>query len=287
MKLCFSLPNFFEFFKINEVLGKISRNNPEYFKADLCFDSVHGSYPYCYWNGNSNSNRGPGALYQDFVNCGLGSFSPLRLNMSNVNLIDEDFTNVMANIILRESMSGSSYVEISNLNLMDYINEKYPYYKFIFSKNAHFAHPFTPDILNGVIDSNKFTLIELPLELNKDFEFLKQINNRKTLEIQVNSKCPLSCESYKACNLACQKKQYDFCGFNIFNSCNTCVNNVSLHESISIEEILDKYIPLGISHFKIDSFENDKMYIDFVLKYFFKEEYRTNVLEIFAKEEIL
>lgn len=287
MKLCFSLPNFFEFFKINEVLGKISRNNPEYFKADLCFDSVHGSYPYCYWNGDSNSNKGPGALYHDFVNCGLGSFSPLRLNMSNINLIEEDFSNVMANIILRESMSGSSYVEISNLKLMEYIDEKYPYYKFIFSKNAHFAHPFTTEIVNGLIESNKFTLIELPLELNKDFDFIKSLKDRRALEIQVNSRCPLTCNSYKSCNLSCQKKQYDFSGFNIFKSCNKCVNNISLDESISIEEILNKYAPLGISHYKIDSFEDDKAYINFVLNYFFKSEYKNNVIEIFSKEEIL
>lgn len=287
MKLCFSLPNFFEFFKINEVLGKISRNNPEYFKADLCFDSVHGSYPYCYWNGDSNSNKGPGALYHDFVNCGLSSFSPLRLNMSNVNLIEEDFLNVMANIILRENMSGSSYVELSNLKLLEYIDEKYPYYKYVFSKNAHFAHPFTAEIINGIVESGKFTLIELPLELNKDIEFLKSLNSRKSIEIQVNSKCPIGCSQYKNCSLANQKKQYDFSGHNIYASCNKCENNISINESISIEEILNTYAPLGISHYKIDSFENDKEYIDFVVNYFFKDEYRGNVLEILSKEGVL
>lgn len=286
MKLCFSLPNFYNFFRINEILTRMSNINPEIFKTDLCFESVHGSYPYCYWNGNSNSNKGPGALYHNFVECGLKSALPLRLNMSNLNLIEEDFSNVMANIILKETMSGSAYVEVANLSLYEYIQNNYPYYRFVLSKDADIAHPYTQEILNSFLETDKFNIVELPIRLNSDIDFIKGLSNRKKLEIQINSKCPLNCEHLKECHLATQQNQFNYSEYNVYNICEKSINHF-MEDVISIEEILDIYAPLGIKYYKLDMFENDKKYIDFIRAYFIKPEYVQVFNNILIKEGVL
>ena len=57
---------------------------------------------------------------------------------------------------------ASNIIELSNLELLDYIAERYPNYKFILSKQIDFSTEITPELLNLLIDSDKFMLIGIP-----------------------------------------------------------------------------------------------------------------------------
>jgi hypothetical protein len=185
---------------------------PEWFKAPVSFTYVTGSYPYCSWNGGSNVNYGVGAYYHDFINCSSRTSVPIRLNMSNIYLDNYDFYDNMANTILNLNDNGSNTIEISNLDLMEYIKSNYKNYKFMFSKQAHLITPFTADLLNSIVDFNNFYQIGIPLDKNKDFDFLQSLKQKNLYEITVNSRCPFNCKHMINCLTAEHLSQLEYSG---------------------------------------------------------------------------
>lgn len=290
MSLCFSIPNFFTNYKTNHTFFGLVKQYPNYLKnQNIDILSSHGQFPYCYWNGGINVNSGPGAFYHDFIECGDFSNLPLRFNCSNTVLDDIDFNNVMANLILEHNGSGSNEIEVCNLKLFNYIKETYPMYsKFIFSKNGDLINPMTPEIINSLIESDNFALIELPTRYNGDFEELKKISKRSHIEIVVNPLCEIKCPNFENCRLLENSNQYNYSGSSVYCECSKRKSYDLNPNIITLEEIEEKYVPLGITHFKIEDFpRNEPMlnYCNFLVNYFIKPEYQKQVLALLVSGE--
>lgn len=291
MNIYFSLPNFFSCFQINDIFSYLIKQHPEYIniseKNNLIISSVHGNFSYCYWNGGVNNNFGPGSFYKDFAHCGDQSYAPLRLNCSNIMLKKEDFYNVMGNLILSLNGSGSNYIEVSNLEFFQYLKEKYPNYKYVFSANANLMHPFNHDILQGLIDSEEFDLIELPY--NFDLTTIQNLP-KKYFELQVNSLCPKSCSYYDECRLAEHEKQYNFSGRTQYE-CVKYNGYDTIKEIINLKDIENIYLPQGYNHFKLidipakEAITAPDKYINFLVNYFIKPEYQLKVYKILEGKE--
>lgn len=86
--------------------------------------------------------------------------------------------------------------------------------------------------------------------------------------------------------MATQQNQFNYSEYNVYNICEKSINHF-MEDVISIEEILDIYAPLGIKYYKLDMFENDKKYIDFIRAYFIKPEYVQVFNNILIKEGVL
>ena len=67
---------------------------------------------------------------------------------------------------------------ISNLNLLEYIAEKYPKYDFVFSDNADIINDLNGDMINTLLSFEKFIKIKISFRLAKDFDLLKEIKER-------------------------------------------------------------------------------------------------------------
>lgn len=285
--LYFILPDFIQNLEINNFFTDLNRSYPRFFKDEnIFFTFSSGSFPYNCWNGGLNNNYGEGLYYNDFLTINNESFLPLCLNFSNLLLEDFDFNDVMSNTLLKLCDNGSNFIEISNLKLLKYIKEKYPEYKFIFSKNAHFLHNFTPEIINKIIEQDIFHYISLPTIFNNDLEFLKSIKNKSKIILTLNYPCNINCKNYNKCIIAENKSQLNYSNQSI-RSCNK-KTDYSKIQIPSIDEIKRKYLTLGINHFEISNFYDDSYdYIQFLIKYFIKEEYQLQIFnDVFIGEKL-
>lgn len=242
----------------NNLFYNISRqqlNNKTVYKKNQLFpfniDSFYGCLPYSLWNGGINSNVGNLFLYEDIEEFQYNFFSPFRIDCSNIYLNNKDFLNTYMNLILSKFADMGNQIEISNLDLYKYINEKYNLNNFIFSKNADLIYPFDLDIINQFCEKEEIKLISLPFRLNEDFELLTKINDKSKIEINIFNKCN-NCESRKNCDIMEQQNQYNFLSSSIFNI--NCSNyNYNINNNFEILKVIEPFIDIGITHFKIDS----------------------------------
>lgn len=277
--LKFTLPNFFEYFQINQFFIELNKIHPELFKEKINFIQVSGAFSYCSWTGGYNSNQGKGAYYPDFEKCYIASCLPLRLDFSNTLLENFDFYDAMGNIICKTNENGSNLISISNFDFMDFLHQKYPRFSFVLSRQADLILNFTTEILNSTEMQNQFKLIELPKRLTKNIEFLTQLKNRNKFEIIVNSTCPFSCPKLKDCALNEEQLQLSYSQQSNFRNCFKTQNYLNKN-IISLEEIKINYEPLGFSHFTFDNFllnEHPYEIFKFYLNYFIKPE---KILEV-------
>jgi len=123
---------------------------------------------------------------------------PFRFDYSNIFLEDNDLKNIYGNIILEYGHNSGNFIEISDFKTLNYIQEKYPNYEFIFSKNSNLINPLTPDIINTILDQNIFYLLELPNNLKNNLDVLNNIKRKDKIEITIGNKCKclntLECE---------------------------------------------------------------------------------------------
>lgn len=279
--LYFTLPNFYELFISNNFIMILNKEHPEYFKEKITFIQTSGGFPFCSWNGGVNNNFGKGSYYRDFVGCFQKNMVPLRINFANVLLEEDiDFTNAMGNLIVSTNNNGSNNISISNLKLMEKIEKEFPNYKWVFSREAHLINPFTPELLNYLIDLKKFSLIEIPTDFNDDLDFLKQIKNKNKIELIVNPRCKKTCESREGCAIHEHKAQLSYSGLSNYKNCSNTFDYLNNKRLITIEDIKNTYLPLGISHYSFEEYPwiSGDLAIRFYVNYFIKEEYYESVV---------
>jgi len=144
-----NLPLLYDNFEFNKIFSKYILENRYALKFPFQIESTYGSFPYCCWNGDLNSTYGDNILYPEIEKLLLNYRDIIiRLDFSNVFLTNNDFYNVHENTILKLLDSNGTMIELSNLELFNYINSKYKGYDFVLSGNANLIHPLTEDIIN-------------------------------------------------------------------------------------------------------------------------------------------
>lgn len=270
-----TLPQFYANHKMIVKLEKFNKDHPDYFKSPISFYATTGNFPYVYWNGGFNNCNGDGALYSDFINCSSLTEVPLRFNCSNICLTEVDYKNTLANLILSLNDNGSNTIELIDLNLYEYLHNKYPYYKFVFSREAEYYMPITPDFLNKIIDSGAFKYVSIPESKATDLEFIKQINNRKILEVPFNCSCEMKCPHYQECKKQSHVNQYNFLSYNKYMSCAKKPAYNYIKPLLTYDDIITKYLPLGINHFTLGEAQCDKLeLVHVIIDTFVKDEYK-------------
>lgn len=285
----FSLPSLYNH---NHLLLKICDLNKrlEVLKTPVQFIAINEFIPYCYLCGGININKDFILNYSDLQNQSEVHISILakRLNFSNLYLNEKDLTDEYFNILLQfYGNNFSNWIEISNLSIASYLKNNNIPFHLVLSQNADILHPFNPDILNMIIEQDIFKLISLPTYFKYD---LKDINNRTKLELTVNNIC-------QNCSISCQQDCIQNEHSLIYNYSNiskfiSCPNFLSYNNKdttlISIEDIQEKYLPLGITHYRLNHFPNiPNAFTDFIfffVKYFIKDEYQFEILSQMIKE---
>lgn len=275
----FTLPGIFQNFVINLYFKEKSFSDQKIFKTPLNFSSFTGNVPYAYWNGGYNNCIGKSLTYNDLIKFQLQCSEPIRLNCSNVFLKKNDYEDSLMHTILEIFQNGANSIEISNIDFFEYLNNKYPNYNYIFSNNANLIHKIDENIINILAKEEKFKLIQIPYDKISDFNFLKQLNKKNQIEIPISVPCDLKCSNFDYCLLNENLTQYEYSSKNIIRDCLNHRDYNILNPLITIEDIKEKYIPLGFNHFYIAEVFNDNIdhYLDFLINYFIKDEYKIQV----------
>lgn len=266
----FTLQNFYENQKLNNILFIIHQQFIDSFKAPIKFIYTAGSFPYTYWNGGINNNFGIGNnTYDTVIKYYQTNLLPLRINCSNINLNKEDFNDTIMNVILDLLNNSSNAIELSNLELYEYLYNKYPNFHYILSNNFNLINPLTPELINKLNEISDFYFIQIPLNKVKDFDYLKAIKNKKNIELPIGDICS-NCSNLDQCNIQEQIAQYNYSDSFTKMNCSKCLG---LNSIISLEDIQKNYVPLGFHNFILPDYydsKNNNM-IKFFINYFIKD----------------
>lgn len=275
----FTLPCFFHNFKLNNYFIDLQRLHPEYFLARVNFNNISGNFPYNYWNGGYNNNLNS-SNFTDYQSIFTYIFVPLNFNCSNIFLTEEDLDDAKMNLILELNQTGNNIITVSNFSILKFLQDKYPYYHYNLSREAHLINNFTPEIINSILEKKNFNLIELfP---NVDFEFLKKIKNKEKINILIGNKKCYNCRYYTECKINEHINQYNFSNqMKMFN----CPIRNDIQFNLTLNDIIEKYIPLNITHFSFDDYimSNNMNLLNTYIDFFIKDEYKYLVEKNFYK----
>lgn len=278
-----SLPLLYDNLELNNFLKKFiyAHQNKEIFNVPLVIESSYGSFPYSSWNGDVNNNWGKILpTYNDFYAYFNKVETPARIDCSNIYITKEDLYDIHQNVILEAGDRCGNIIEFSDLGVFNYLKEQYKNYFFIVSKNIDLIHPVDLNIINAFTDQDEFYLFNLPNRFYNDIEFLKSLNNKFKIEINIGYRC--QCNNFnkeQECNRQEMHNQIEFSGCSIYQDC-VYTNS---YMSLNMMENIKKFIDLGFSHFKIETPPVAKINIfnNYLIKNLIKPEYQLEFINDF------
>ncbi len=278
--LYFDLPNFYYHLPISNYFFNLSQleNTKKYFKIPVVFSTTSGNFPYAYWKSGWNINSGDGVLYNDLIKFENISDIPIRFNCTNYYLQKSDFHDAFMNQVLKINENGSNIIELNNIDLAQYIRNKYPLYHFYFYANNL---NISIEDINNLTSLGIFDIVTLPQHFS--LSELKQLKHPEKIELFVNNLCSLNCPKYETCHMEMDAKIYNFCKDNHYLLCPKRQNYENSFINITLQDINNKFRKMGFTHYKFAEVVNsssDNLFY-FLVDYFIKDEYKYQVIKEF------
>ncbi|MBP0961123.1 MAG: hypothetical protein J5864_03175 [Oscillospiraceae bacterium] len=285
-KAYYHLPGLFEFYELYSIFLPLYREHREYF-YDWCeISSVYGAPADCIWGGGragfgDSSAEDVLALMNEY---GISS----RLTFSNSLLKPEDLydrkCNALCELFAKSGGVQNGVIIHSDL-LLDHIKKKYPGLYFV-SSTTKVQTDF--DQFVKETDRNDFKYVVPDFRLNKMFDKLSTLSQaqKDKTEFLCNECCSFYCKDRKACYENVSRKNLgEDCPDHICSSPDAdkgyrfslAMKNPGF---IGIDEILNTYLPMGFSNFKIEGRGlGSAVNLEFLLYYLTKPEYQLIVRE--------
>lgn len=286
----FSLPNLYNHKSLIQKIFSLNIRKKDIMKIPVQFIMIEEFIPFCYLSGSVNINKNYILTQSDLQEKIKYNGITKRLNFSNLYINENDLKDEYFNIILNFYNNNSNIIEISQLPIAIELKKQKVPFELIFSSNADILFPFSTDIINEVIEQDIFKLISLPVYIDFNNFNLKDIQNKKNLELTINNickNCPISCQ--QECIKSEHNSIYNYSTHSSYINCkNFLTYNDNKNINITIEDIQQFYLPLGITHYKLNNFPNTpNAFIEFIfffVQYFIKEEYQQEILIELLKE---
>lgn len=291
MEFGFHIPDFAVHFRLNNILVSMAEVHPEYFHDGMKISSIFGAFPSSVWNGGrfSGGTAEMGAI-KDIIKVFNGKNIPLRFTFTNPMLKKEHLGDSYCNQILRAANNGFNEVIVMSPMLEEYIRKNYPDYKITSSTCKQIED------MDSVREELKkdYKYVVLDYNWNNKFDELEKIDpaDRERCEILVNACCVPHCprrgEHYRHIGLEQidnwerQKnpmKTIPPCeGFECSHMYQNIYDITELETHISPQAIMEKYVPMGFKHFKIEGrTSTDINLLETYVYYMVKPEYQTKV----------
>ena len=285
-KAYFHLPGLFEFYDLYRAFLPLYREHREYF-YDWCeIASVYGAPVDCIWGGG---RAGYGECSAEDVLGLMNEYgSSSRLTFSNSLLRTEDLADRKCNVLCRrfsESSNVQNGVIIHSDLLLEYIRKNYPGLYFV-SSTTKVQTDF--DEFLKETDRNDFKYVVPDFRLNRMFGRLGKLSQsqKSKVEFLCNECCSFYCKDRKACYENVSRK-------NLGEDCPDHICTAPGSEGgyrfskamknpafIGVNDILNTYLPLGFSNFKIEGRSlGSAVVLEFLLYYLTKPEYQLTVRE--------
>lgn len=282
----YHLPGLFEFYELYSAFLPLYREHREYF-YDWCeIGSIYGAPADCIWGGGR---------------VGFGDHSPnevlaimheynieARLTFSNSLLKEEHLSDRKCNALCElfskdtEPMNG---VIIHSELLLGYLKRNYPNFYFVSSTTKVLTdfRQFSEETMRS-----DFRYVVPDFRLNKCFDKLDMLSEeqKNKTEFLCNECCYIGCKDRKKCYENVSRKNLgENCPDHICTAPNAAdgylfskaMKNPSF---IGTDDILNVYLPMGFSNFKIEGRGlGSAIILEFLLYYMTRPEYRLNVRE--------
>lgn len=281
----YHLPGLFEFYDFYSKFLPLYQNHREYFYNWCEIGSIYGAPEDALWGGG-RVGFGDNNAKDVFDLMNKYNISS-RLTFSNSLLKEEHLKDEECNKLCRlfERSNIQSGIVIYSDLLLNYLKDKYP--------NFYYVSSTTKVILdfNELIEElnrDDFKYVVLDFRLNKTFNKLDSLSQKQKdkIEFLCNECCDFNCKERKVC--------YE----NVSHKC--LKENVADHVCISpnakygyrfseamknpgfisINDILNVYMPKGFTNFKIEGRSlGSALLLEFILYYMTKPEYQLKVRE--------
>ena len=287
--ISYSLPDFTRHLQLNLMMTDFMRSSPEIFQDGIEISSLYGSFPGCIMNGGrimqDVQERYTYAQIAETFDAVSKKGLTTRLTLTNMLLSPEQYEDEYCRMIL-EAAQGHDVEIIVNLDsLADYISSRYHFRKILSTTRA----------LSGVEELNRmldrYDLVVLDYNHNKDDAFLKQVSDPSRLEVMPNELCRPGCQARQQHYLAVSK-------FQLTGNCDFKCPNAEYYEKTGFTERTQSSPTLlgnddirrlnteyGIRHFKIVGRLHSKaLLLESYVYYLIRPEYRAVMLEIIRKK---
>lgn len=283
-KVYYHLPGLFEFYDFYEKFLPLYRNQRHYFYDWCKIGSIYGSPADCIWSGGRISyvNNVPDKVFSLMKKYNISA----RLTFSNSMIRQEHFSDLRCNELCRllSEANGNGVIVHSDV-LLEYLKEKYP--------NLYFVSSTTKVLVdfNELIDEvnrDDFAYVVIDFRLNKAFAQLETLNQtqKDKVEFLCNECCWIGCKDRKKCYETVSRQNLGIdC---VDHVCKAPHSNDGYRFSkamenpsfISKDDILQTYVPMGFSNFKIEGRDlGNALLLEFILYYMVKPEYQIHVRE--------
>ena len=282
----YHLPGLFEFYELYREFLPLFREHREYF-YDWCeIGSIYGAPADCIWGGGragfgDNEPQEVLALMQEY---GISA----RLTFSNSLIREEHLSDRRCNALcsLFEKSKGvqNGVIVYSDL-LLDYLQKNYPGLYFV-STTTKVLMDFR-QFLNEV-KRDEFLYVVPDFRLNKVFDKLNTLSEsqKDKVEFLCNECCWFGCKDRKRCYEAVSRKNLGencpehYCTAPDANKGYRFSDAMTNPGFIGIQDIINEYLPMGFSNFKIEGRGlGSALILEFLLYYMTKPEYHIHVRE--------
>lgn len=284
-KAYFHLPGLFEFYELYSVFLPLYREHREFFYNWCEIGSVYGAPADCLWGGGrvGFGDSDPREVFSLMKEYGISA----RLTFSNSLLRSEHLSDRKCNALcalFSESEPQSGVIIYSDL-LLDYLKENYPKLYFV-SSTTKVLTDFRQ--LADELERDVFRYVVPDFRLNKAFDKLKTLPEplKNKVEFLCNECCWTGCADRKLCYENVSRKNLgESCPDHICGAPDSAegylfsraMENPSF---IGTDDILNTYLPMGFSNFKIEGRSlGSALILEFLLYYMTKPEYQLRVRE--------
>ncbi len=261
----FHLPGLRYNYPLNMFWVSMLKTHPEFFREGVEIGSFFGTFPYALWNGGRliADDQCDSNYIKNVIKSVNDQGIPIRYTFTNPCLEEADFEDPFCNFCMDAANNGKNEVIIMDQRLEKYLREKYPNFEYNSSTCKEIKNI---EQLNAEINRD-YKYVVLDYNLNNRWDLINQIEKPEKLEVLVNTLCEPACprrgEHYKHVgrnqrvilenrNLPVgQKKPVEpwYCKYGDHN----CIHNIQEYPTyISPDDIWNKYVPAGITNFKIE-----------------------------------
>lgn len=283
----YAIPGLYIHYKLNLKLLKLMEINPEYFYPNINIEAAYGTFPFCIFDGGRIFENNYHASLEEIENIikNYQSFNvSSRLVYTNSQLTEKNFLNRFGNLCLSLCNDyQNNQVVVADNNFLEYIKEKYSNLNFISSTTKCLK---SDDFYKELHNSN-FLEICLDYNLNHNFSLLTSLTQeeKEKCEFLCNAICPPGCptrkQHYKLNSLYNLSFGKDYAvPYCKINDNTLSPEQMQFCNTITYQEIKEKYEPLGFCHFKLEgrTFSKTTQALIYA-EYMVKPEYKNLVIQ--------
>ena len=290
----YHLPGLFEFYELYKVFLPLFREHREYFYDWCDIGSIYGAPADCIWGGGRAGfgDNEPEKVLELMQEYGISA----RLTFSNSLLREEHLLDKKCNAFCRlfeKTGNAQNGVMVHSDLLLDYLKKNYPNL-YLVSSTTKVLTDFQEFLKE--VKREDFQYVVPDFRLNKSFGKLDTLTQteKDKVEFLCNECCWFGCKDRKRCYETVGRK-------NLGENCpehhcaapnaeegyrfSKAMTNPGF---ISVEDIQNKYLPMGFSNFKIEGRGlGSALVLEILLYYMVKPEYQIHIREAIYLDNML